>query len=199
VRWMMPPAPVYAACQAANSGCIGPGAATKTAVVDAAYVIPGGSFVTPVEPTAATSWSIVAYWGRAPGGNCTDYTQTATVDVSWNGTNWVTANFAATADILQVGVCTLVSCTSSATHSSSYRLYVDINDPELTTGTSANLRQVVFTATTVPNGTDFDSSTCTTGSARTPTASSFAGTDSGPFECPFSCSATGATVTLTYQ
>ncbi|MFN8575115.1 MAG: hypothetical protein U0132_23885 [Gemmatimonadaceae bacterium] len=193
VRWMTPPAPVYAACHAANGTCTGD--PTKTAVVDAAYFIPGGGSVTPVEPGAATAWTIDAYWGPATGGlNCNDEIHQATVNVVWNGTNWTTNSFAGTADFIGIGVCNLVSCGS---HASAYRLYVDINDPSA--GFGNNLRQVVFTAVTVPNGTDFDGSTCALGSSRTPTASTFNGTDSGSFECAFNCSATGATVNLTYN
>lgn len=192
VQWMTPPQPVFAACHAANGSCgLDP---TKTAVVDAAYFIQGLSSVTPVEPGSATSWTIDAYWGPPSGGaNCNDEFQQATVDVAWNGSNWVASNFVGTNDILGLGVCNLVSCGS---HASAYRMYADISDPS-TNGN--NLRQVVFTAVTVPNGTDFNSGTCALGSNRTPTASSFNATDSGSFECSFSCTATGATLNLTYN
>lgn len=191
-RVVAPPL-VYAACQSANQSC-GLGDSDKTAVVDAAYFIPGGSSVTPVEPGSATTWSITAYWGEAPGGNCTDVTETATVDVSWNGSSWSTANFSGTTHITAAAACALSTCGS---HSSSYRLYVDVTDAWSLP--AKNIRQVVFAATSVPNGTDFDSSTCVSGSSRTPTASSFTGTDSGSFECAYNCNATGATVNLTYN
>lgn len=192
-RTMMTPAPVFAACHAANGTCtLDP---TKTASIDAAYIIPGGSSVTPVEPGSTTSWTIDGYWGPAAGGaNCNDTVSQATVDVSWNGTNWVTSSFAGNGLYFNgIGVCALVTCGS---HSSSYRLYVDLFDPE---PGGNNLRQVVFTAVTVPNGTDFDGSTCALGSSRTPTASSFNATDSGSFECAFNCNGTGATLNITYN
>lgn len=189
VRWMTPPKPVFAACHAANGACI---PADKTAVADVAYYIPGGSSVTPVEPNSATTWTITAYWGQQAPANCTDATQVAYVDVSWNGSSWVTANFVASADITNVGVCNLTSCGS---HASAYRLYVNVNDPVAVT---YNLRQVVFAATTVPSGTDHDGS-CTPGTSHSPTASSFNGTDSGGFECTFDCNQTGTSVNITYN
>lgn len=191
--WMaVPQVPVLAACQSANQGC-GVGDVDKTAVVDAAYFIPGGSSVTPVEPGAATTWTIAAHWGAAPPSNCNDYIEVAYVDVSWNGTAWATANFAGTTGITGVAVCALSTCGS---HSSTYRLYVDVVDPF---AGAFNLRQVIFTATTVPNGTDFDATTCALGSSRSPTAANFTSTDGGSFECAYNCSATGATVNLTYN
>lgn len=188
-------APVFAACASVNQSCAY-NDFTKTAVADAAYFIPGGGSVTPVEPTSATTWSMTAYWAEAPSGDCTDYTETAYVDVSWNGSAWSTSNFSSSANIGAAAVCALSSCGS---HSSSYRLYVDVNDPVLVGTSRKNLRQVVFTATTVPNGNDFNSGTCALGSGRTPTAASFSGTDTGAFECAYNCTATGTTVSLTYN
>jgi hypothetical protein len=104
----------------------------------------------------------------------------------------VHSQFRADRNIKQVAVCNLSSCGS---HAMAYRLYVSLNDP----AGGNNLRQVTFTATTVPNGTDYDYTTCATGTSRTPTASSFSATDSGGFECSFDCSQTGATVSLTYN
>lgn len=194
-RSMVTPLPVFAACQAANGSC---GLdLTKTAVVDVAYFIPGGSSVTPIEPTAATTIQIDAYFGR-PSGNCTDIIETGYVDVSWNGSNWAASNFNGTTDILAAAVCTLSSCTGFSTHSSSYRLYVDINDPDQS-GNFSNLRQIEFTATTVPNGTDFNSVSCASGTSHSPTASTFSATDGGSFECGYNCSATGATMNVTYN
>lgn len=191
------PAPVLAACHSANQTCTGGGAATKTAVFDVSYFVPGASSVTPIEPNSTTSFSVTAYWGEAPGGNCTDVVQAGSVDVSWNGTNWVTSSFNGTADILQVGICTLVSCSGLSNHSSSYRLYFDIDDPAF--GTVANLRQVILATTSVPNGTDYNSSTCVAGTSHTPTGSSFSSTDTGTFECAFDCNGSGPTLSITYN
>ncbi|MFN8575111.1 MAG: hypothetical protein U0132_23865 [Gemmatimonadaceae bacterium] len=194
VRWMTPPEPVFAACHAANGNCT---PNDKTAVADVAYYIPGSSSVTAVEPNSATSWTITAYWGQAAGGgvSCDDHVSAATVDVAWNGSAWVTSSFVASADghVNAVGVCALVSCGS---HSSSYRLYVNVDDPII--GGLYNLRQVVFAATSVTNGTDHNGS-CATGTSHSPTASTFTGTDSGGFECTFDCNQTGTTVNITYN
>ncbi|MFN8575165.1 MAG: hypothetical protein U0132_24135 [Gemmatimonadaceae bacterium] len=196
VRWMTPPAPVYAACHAANGNCT---PNDKTAVADVAYYIPGGSSVTAVEPNSATSWSMTAYWGQAAGGgaNCDDHVSAATVDVTWNGSNWVASSFVASADghVNAVGVCALVTCGS---HSSSYRLYVNVDDPIIIAGNPYNLRQVIFAATSVPTGTDHDG-TCTAGSSHSPTSGPFGGMDSGGFECTFDCNQTGTNVNITYN
>lgn len=192
-RSMVAPLPVFAACHSANGTCT---PADKTAVADVAYYIPGSPSVTPVEPNSTTAWTITAYWGQAAGlgVNCDDVTEQATVDVTWNGSTWSTANFnSAGANVKAAAVCALLTCGS---HSSSYRLYVNVNDPIM--GGVYNLRQVVFVVNTVPNATDFDGS-CNAGSSHSPTASSFSGTDSGGFECAFDCNQTGTNVNITYN
>ena len=184
------PAPVYAACHAPNITCSSPGI-NKSAYIDAAYIIPGGSSVTPVEPSAATTWALTATYSPYPL-NCISVPYYSAVDVSWNGTNWVTGGFTPGGPFVSVRACNLVSCGS---HASAYRLDVELKDTYL----GNNLDNVVFTTTYVPNGTDFDASTCALGSTRTPSGAPFAATDSGPFECGTGCGNSGATVNLIYQ
>lgn len=196
-RIAAPAAPVFAACQSANQACQSD--ATKTAVVDVSNVTVGGggTIVDLIEPSGATSWTISGYWGEAPGGNCTDVVENATVDVTWNGSTWVTSNFVGTAHINAAAACALWTCTNVGTHSYKYRLYVDVTDP--IGAPTKHLRQVVFQATSVPNGTDYGAVTCAAGSSHTPAASSYSATDSGSFECTYNCSQTGTTLNIVYN
>jgi len=195
-RSIVVPAPVYAACLNPNQACFND--VTKTAVVDVYYYVPaGGSSIVPVEPDSATTYTISGVWSPTPPLTCNDTTENATVDITWSATGWVVSNFVGTANILTVSVCSLSPCEAEDMHAYAYRMYVNLNDPSAMAG--KNLSRVTFTATTVPDGHELDPSPCELGSATTPTASSFNSTDSGIFECPYNCSATGATLNITYN
>jgi hypothetical protein len=187
--------PAHAAvCQATQGFCLH---GYRSAIVDVDHVVPGGTGGTPVEPDDGESWNITAYW-NTNNFPCVERTETATVDVSWNGSDWVLSNESTTTNIFDIELCgSGSSCTAEYTHSYGYRLVAKVYDPVVYN--QYNLRQVVFTTTSVDDGYEIDTSTCTTGDSVSPTSQSFSATDSPTHECGFSCGNTGTTLNLTYE
>jgi hypothetical protein len=93
-----------------------------------------------------------------------------------------------------VSVCDSAECGNYA-NGWEYRLIVDI---AITDGADF-LSDVVYTTTSVSNGNLVDSSQCTERGSVSPTGQTFSATDGGGFECAFSCSASGPSVTITYS
>ena len=89
-----------AVCKASNGACTG-GDLTKTSALGVTHLTTNGENAIPVEPDTGESWAIKAYWNTAGSGvGCLEYTETATVDVDWNGSSWVLSNETVTAHIL---------------------------------------------------------------------------------------------------
>jgi hypothetical protein len=186
-----------AACKNPNQTCTHPDL-TKTSVLDVAHAKSYGEYVVPVEPDTGESWSITAYWNTedVP---CAERSETATVDVDWTGSSWALSNKSLATNIVDIGLCPLasLSCTSVGSHSGGYRLVVDVRDPAVAI---YNLRQVVYTTTSVDDGYLLNLASCTLGSDVSPTSQSFSQTDSGSFECELTCSTiTGPSLTIAYQ
>jgi hypothetical protein len=191
--------PVYAAaCQAANGVCSGGSDTTKTATLNVSHQTLGA---VPVEPDDGETWTIKAYWNDnvAPP-PCTERTETASVDVSWNGSSWVVSNKSTTDNIVDMRVCTTdVGCASGGgTHDWKYQLAVDITDPVLYHSIPFNLRRVEFTSSSMDDGYELDLGNCTLGDSVSPTSASFSQADTGPFECSFMCQDGAPSVTITY-
>jgi hypothetical protein len=195
--------PVYAAvCQSAHQTCTPPDV-TKTSVLDVVHAKSYGEYVVPVQPVTGESWAITAYWNTAGGGlDCLEIYQVAYVDVDWNGSTWVLSNQTLTANIVGIYLCPLDSLycsTVNGTHSSGYRLVVDITDPVVATY-SYNLRKVVYATTSVDSGYELDQELCTLGNSVSPTSQAFSQTDNGGFECELTCSTiSGPSLTISYQ
>ena len=122
------------------------------------------------------------------------------MDVSWSGTGWVLTNETTTAGITNIEVCALSTCGTVDSHSSEYRLYVDIVDPyQPGGGRIHHLQAVTFTTTDESDGKHLDFGACSLGAITvSPDSASYSATDTGSFECSFDCTQTGASVTITY-
>jgi len=196
-------------CQVANGPC-SYGDITKTAALEVLHMGDdgGGGYTLPVEPDTGESWNITAYWNNATP-ICYESTETASVDVDWNGSSWVLSSEGTTTNIIDIDICsTSATCRGTGgAHSWGYKLIVDITDPHTATG--RNLRQVVFTTTSVDDGNEITFTgggltTCNSlGSSVSPTSEEFTALD-WPEEwpmsrCAFSCSVVGTSVDLTYE
>lgn len=115
------------------------------------------------------------------------------------GTAWVLSNKTTTTNIVDIQVCDEDTCAEEDTHSHGYRLYVKVNDPYWYLSRRYNLRQVVFATTSVDDGYELDTTSCTLGDAVTATSQSFSATDSGAFECGYDCDNNGTTLSITYE
>jgi hypothetical protein len=192
-------APVQAAaCQGTNGPC-SPGDDTKTAVVNVIHYDVSGIGPVPVEPDAATSWTITAYW-NTEFTTCAEISQQATVDVTWQtiAAAWALTNTVTTANIQSLSVCSTGDCTAGGTaHGWAYKLLGDIDD-HVTIGLNTyNLRQVVFSTTSISNGHVLNLPACTLGSSVTPNSQTYSATDSA-WDCNFTCAATGPSLTIQY-
>lgn len=194
------PPVLAAACQAAHGLCNYGTDHTRTATLNVEHSTSGGS-TTPVEPASGETWTITAYWDTATGVPCLEHSETASVDVDWNGSSWVVSNKSTTSNILDMKVCTTdTGCQSGGTlHDSGYQLAVDITNPVTISGTPYNLRLVTFTSSSVDDGYELNLGTCTLGNSVTPTSDSFSQSDAGPFECDFACQSGAPTVNITYE
>ncbi len=186
-----------AVCKSANQECLYD--TTKTSTLTVSHVYDPESTNTAVEPDTGESWSIAAYWNTALPIPCFQWTETATVDVDWNGRAWVLSNKTLTANIVDIQLCsTDMWCTNlSEDHTYGYKLIVDINDPDLSI--NGNLRQVVYTTSSVDDGHLLNLGPCSLGSSVSPTTQSFSETDSGAFECGFDCDASGPSLVFEYE
>ena len=194
------PSVLAAACQAAHGLCNYGLDHTKTATLSVEHRTTGAN-TDPVEPDTGETWSITAYWNTAGVGNCLERSETASVDVDWNGSGWVVSNKSTTSNILDMKVCTAgLGCLSGGTlHDFEYQLAIDITDPVSLGLYSYNLRRVDFTASNIDDGNVLDLGVCTLGTSVTRTAASFSQSDSGPFECSFDCQSGAPSVTIAYQ
>jgi hypothetical protein len=187
--------PAYAAlCKSPNPSCL---VGYRTAAVDVHHLYE--AFSQPVEPEVGETWAITATWNSAAPPPCSELQEVAYVTVSWNGSTWVTSNFQGTPSITAVSVCgNGDECGSQTTpHSWGYRLYVKVWDPDR--GGGKNLRRVEFTTNSVDDGHVVDIGTCTLGLAVSPTSQVFTAYDDGGWPCGFDCTASDATVDITYE
>lgn len=194
---------VYAAaCQATNGVCSGGWPWSRTAAVDVSYLVPngggGGTSDMPVEPSGNTTWNITAYWNSTGFLPCYEHSETASVTVSWSGTGWTLSNKNTTTNITDIDICAEDTCSEEDTHSHGYRLSAEVGDA-LWLGRTHNLRQVVFATTAVSDGYELDTALCELDDAVTVTSQSFSATDSGTFECHYSCDNSGTTLDITYE
>ncbi len=187
-----------AVCKSPNAAC-GPLVSFRTSTLTVSHVYDPESTNTTVEPDSGESWSITSYWNSALPLPCFEWTETATVDVNWNGSAWVLSNTTLTNNITGIELCsTDMWCTNlSEDHAYGYKLKVKINDPDQ--ADSYNLRQVVYTTSVVDDGYLLNLGSCSLGSSVSPTTQSFSETDSGPFECGFNCDASGPSLVLEYE
>jgi hypothetical protein len=161
----------------------------------------------PVEPDDGETWNITAYWNTLLPLPCYEHTETASVEVSWNGTAWVLSNKSTTVNILQIDVCDAnMECSQDeeTVQAWGYKLIVDMNAVYNDRNGAHHLRQVTYTTTSIDDGYELDPEQCTLGSSLSPDSQTVSKTDTGPFtwisgRCPYGCSVSGATVTIPYS
>lgn len=198
--------PAYAAaCKAANGAC-GGGDGTRTSAVTVQHVYDPSSTNQAVEPNTGETWNIDVYWNSATGA-CGEHVETASVDADWDTVtdSWVLSNVTLTTNIIGITVCQLSNLSCSFVtegHSYGYKLIVDINDPVAVLFVPHNLRQAVYTTTSVDDGNLISLGACTLGAGQTVNSQTWTATDAGAgaggFECAFNCNAVGPTITLEY-
>jgi hypothetical protein len=189
-----------ATCQPANTPCPAPDT-TKTSYMRV-YHESLSSSTTKVQPDDGESWLITAYWNTAPPGPCSEHSETASVEVSWNGSAWELSNETTTTNIVDIGLCdTGDDCYQGETKRSwGYALIVDITDPVVDGGNYYNLNRVLYEMDTVDNGYLLNPTTCVLGSSVSWADTFDGGYDYGPFTyCPFDCEPTSPSLTLKYQ
>jgi hypothetical protein len=188
----LPVAHAYA-CRAANPSCP-PSITWRTASVDGSHLYE--AYTQPVEPEDGETFAITAYWNTA-NVPCAEIVEVAYATVSRSGGGWAVSNVTPTANITNIVVCSGDACGSQEdNHAWSYRLIAQVNDP---VPASFNLRQVVFTTTSVDDGYAISPTTCSVGTAVSPTSQSFTATDSGMWECGYSCDYSGTSLEITYE
>ena len=168
--------PVYAAaCQPAHPLPCAPG--YRTAAVDVEHY--AETYTRPVEPDTGETVSITAYWNTALPLPCDEISETATVDVYWTGSAWALANKSTTTNITDIQVCSGDACGSQYDgHAWSFRLIARVTDPVVLVTGAYNIRQVVFTTTSVDDGYVIDEN-CDLSTAVSPTSQSWSATDAG--------------------
>lgn len=197
----------YAACGTAS--VCDPSDPTETSVLEVTHALVVGQTQTRAEPDNGETWQITAYWATAAAATCSclEHSAQVTADVTWSGSAWsvsCTGCNPTAGPIRSVSICDVDSCSSGgSTHSWVYKLIVDIDHMQSLSCLSPPLKptylaRVQYETTTVDDG-NVISGNCTEGSAGTPTSQTFTATDNGSFECSFVCSATGPSVTITYQ
>jgi hypothetical protein len=196
------PAAYAAACQTHFWNC---GADTTLTAVNTVYHQHLNG--TPnVEPNSGEDWDITAYWNTAGAGSCFEITETADVDVDWNGgaVNFQLSNINTTTHINTISICTLGIC-AVGDGGYAYRLFVDVDEAFTVATKTYNLRQVVFSTTSVDNGNEISTVDCSDSTAVTPdsqvwTATHDWNTGGGAgFPCVYNCAQVGAITTITYQ
>jgi hypothetical protein len=200
--------PVYAGTHGRNYDC-GVNNSTKTSALYVNhYTGPGYTGgPTVVQPDTGERWSITAHW--YPTSGSADYYETAYVTVNWNGSAWATSNVQTASNILGISICQGDTCDAGGgnVHGWDYTIIVDIRDPETATGSAYNLDNVYYVTTSVDGGYTVEDPTgtqppCYLGTAVSPTSQSFNATDYNAYwgsgRCPFSCTVSGASVTLYY-
>jgi hypothetical protein len=105
-----------------------------------------------------------------------------------------------TTNIVDIDICDKDTCAAEDTQSHGYELIVDVRDPVVAGVMVYNLRQVVYTTTSVDDGYELDTTSCTLGSSVSPTSQTFTQTDSGAWPCAYSCAAAaGPSLMITYE
>jgi hypothetical protein len=209
------PVATAAACKAGNPACGAPDTTKTSAMSVNHHTSPsylGTSTV--VQADSGESWSITAYWNTAGFGDCWERSETATVDVDWNGSAWVLSNKSLTTNIVGIDICSGDTCDGGDTTLGwNYKLTVDITDPVAVGLTNYNLRTVQYTTTSVDDGYTIEDPTETYGdcyedASVSPTSQSNTAYDIGPgppagswttVRCGYSCDVVGGTITLNFD
>jgi hypothetical protein len=191
---------LHAACNFGDS--------TRTSSLTVDHVTTGGAAV---EPNTGETWSVTATWALQTIGSacdCANRTANATVDVDWTGSGWTatcTAGCNPAGPIVGVAICNNSNCGAVANPTIGYELLVDLTANAVFQCFGANqtgkLVQVDYQTSSVDNGNPItNNTTCALGSSVSPTSQTWTTSDTGTFECDFTCAgASGPSVTIQYQ
>jgi hypothetical protein len=162
---------------------------------------------TVVEPDTGESFAITGYWYPAAGPPA-QLMATGTADVDWNGSSWVLSNGAGFGGVLAaVSICQGDTCNAGggAVHSWDFKLIVDVQGVY----GGLYLDHVSYATTAVDDGYTVEDPTetqgdCYLGTAVQPTSQSFGASEyhadwGAAGKCPFNCTITGASMTITYD
>ncbi|MBK6768331.1 MAG: hypothetical protein IPG72_04760 [Ardenticatenales bacterium] len=179
----------------------------------------GGDDVVAVEPDTGESWTITGYWDSRlletlPCRCQTTTSSQVTVDVDWSDStdSWsasCTGCNSSTGPIYGVTVCATYGCGSgmSIDNSWGYELVVDLAKINGVFGSiscqpqvNGYLSRVEYETTSVDDGNQIDALLCSEGTSVSPVSQTFGTTDSGAFECTYSCAgASGPQVDIIYN
>jgi hypothetical protein len=198
---------IASSCHPTNDSCL-PGG-TLTSVLTVKHEGNDGGNKYNVEPNDSESLEITGSWRTSITG-CAEHTETASVDVRWNGSTWVLENVNLTNNVLNIAICTTTdSCSgTSGTHSWSYKLIVDLADPVSIMMVNHNLDEVRYATTSIDDGRlilmdQGPTISCNSlGATVSPTSQTWTATDSPTpsdwsTRCPFQCSTGGSTSSVT--
>jgi hypothetical protein len=187
----VPPVLAATACSTANPTCVPTGVyqdLTKTSGITVTHKDIGSTSLW-VEPNDGESWEVIAHWNTSSAVECAEYTETAEVEVYWDGSDWQTQNVVTTTNIIDIQVCDVYpdprECQSGEdVHSWAYLLIADIHDPLDISGSQYNLRMVTYELQSVDDGRRILSpgTTCTLGGTVSWAENTDGGVDHGPFE-----------------
>lgn len=161
---------------------------------------------TVVEPDVGETWNIALLWENRAQSAWTS--EAFTVTVSWNGSQWVLSGAVLPAGVKAIGICQGDTCDAGggSVHGWTYKLILDVYDPY--PGGNHNLKQVVYTTTSVDDGYTIEDPSevqgnCYLNDAVSPTSQTFSATDGPPYwdsnRCPYNCYTAGASVTIEYD
>jgi len=200
--------PTVAQASCGRNDC---GGSTQISAVTV-YHTSGVTNTVPVEPDTGETIAVTAYWDALEfaGGGCSCH-QTAsssvTVDVDWNEStdtwDYSCTGCSGAGPIYGVTVCHVDGCGTmgAIANAWAYELVVQIDKIRSNcSGNAGYLSHVDYQTTAVDDGDTIRTSNCTELAAVSPTTQTFSVTDSGTFECTFTCAAaSGPTLFLTYQ
>lgn len=199
IHWNPPPVAAQSPC-AEQLSCLG-GDTTVTSSLAVDHRTTSGN--TPVEPDNSDCWAITATYRPISGGMQCIQAQvqaSVTIKVEWKDEgHWEVTCTGCGGLINSVSVCDGSKCTSGGnTHSWEYVLLVDL---DLDDGSLGNvfLYSVSYATGTLDDGDTLNTTSCAEVAAVSP-AGGASTTDSGPFECAYSCaSASGPATTIGYE
>lgn len=202
-------APTPAAAWCGRNDC---GGDTQVSAVTV-YHTSGEINTVPVEPDTGETLDVTAYWDALEfaGGGCSCHqtaSATVTADVDWNEATdtWDVSctGCSGAGPIYGVTVCHVDGCgTMGAIHNAwAYELVVLIDKRRAKCNDlyDGYLSHVVYTTTSVDDGDTIRTGDCSEQVAVSPTSQTFSVTDSGTFECTYSCAAaSGPVLYITYN
>jgi len=193
-----------AVCQAPHAACV-PASNTRTSSLTVTHVDNSTEQDFLVEPDDTDIWDVEVVWARPPQLTCScrEHSVSVTADVRWTGSTWTVSCTGCDplfGPVRSLNVCTTPDCVSPA-HSSKYELIADIDVMVAPDACGPyHLANVTHTSVSIDDGDRLaNPGHCSETAAVSPTSQVWAATDSGSFECVFSCAALGPSIQISYD